>query len=151
MNISKLTVISAIAGVAAIAAELAFASNEAGQGLKPKGNDGALVWDATESGRLMTADGDLTLFTGVKLAEIRPARCWFNKARRRRADGTWTMCNGEGRICHVRRAEDGASLVMQCQLFDSGWTKCVKFQLKQSGDDIVGRIVYAKYCTEKKH
>ena len=149
MNISKLTVISAIAGVAAIAAELAFASNEAGQGLKPKGNDGALVWDATESGRLMTADGDLTLFTGVKLAEIRPARCWFNKARRRRADGTWTMCNGEGRICHVRRAEDGASLVMQCQLFDSGWTKCVKFQLKQSGDDIVGRIVYAKYCTEK--
>ena len=82
-----------IAAVAALFASAAFG--------------GELVWDATGSGRLMTATNDMVLFKGAKLAEMRPARCWFNKAQRRRADGTWTMCNGEGRICHVRRAEDG--------------------------------------------
>ena len=107
------------------------------------------MWDATESGRLMSDAGDIVLFKGAKLAESRLAGCWFNKARRRREDGSWTMCNGEGRVCHVRRASDGSSLVAQCQIFDAGWTKCVKIRLAQSGGDVVGRIVYAKYCTEK--
>ena len=110
---------------------------------------GELVWDATQSGRLMTATNDIVLFKCAKLSDVRLAKCWFNKARRRRADGTWTMCNGEGRVCHAHRSDDGRALEAQCQLFDARWTKCVKLRLTQSGDDITGRILYAKYCTER--
>jgi hypothetical protein len=41
------------------------------------------------------------------------------------------------------------ALEAQCQLFDCGYTKCVKLRLSQHGDDVTGRILYAKYCTKK--
>ena len=110
---------------------------------------GACVWDATKDGHLMTATNDTLLFKGVKLADVRLAKCWFNKAGRVRADGTRAMSQGEGSICHVRRLDDGNALEAQCQLFDCGYTKCVKLRLSQRGDDVTGRILYAKYCTKR--
>lgn len=110
---------------------------------------GTAVWDATGDGRVMTETNDIVLFKGVPLANYRLSRCWFNKARRRRSDGTWTMCNGEGSVCHAHRSGDGRILEAQCQLFDAGWTKCVKLRLAQKGPDVVGRVVYAKYCTDR--
>ena len=110
---------------------------------------GALVWDATKSGRLMTATNDTLLFKDVKLADVRIAKCCFNKAGRVRADGTRTMSQGDGSVCHVRRLDDGNAMEAQCQLFDCGYTKCVKLRLSQRGDDVTGRILYAKYCTKK--
>ena len=110
---------------------------------------GALVWDATNDGRLMTATNDTLLFKGVKLADVRLAKCCFNKAGRVRADGTRAMSQGDGSVCHARRLDDGKSLEAQCQLFDCGYTKCVKLRLAQRGDDVTGRILYAKYCTKK--
>ena len=112
--------------------------------------NGALVWDASKSGRLMTTTGDTVLFKGAKLAVMRPAQCWFNKAGRVREDGTRAMSQGEGSVCHVRRHDDGNVLEVQCQLFDSGYTKCVKLRLAQRGDDVTGRILYAKYCMNRK-
>ncbi len=110
---------------------------------------GAFVWDATKDGHLMTATNDIVLFKGVKLADVRLAKCCFNKARRVRADGTRAMSQGDGSICHARRLDDGRTLEAQCQLFDCGYTKCVKLRLSQRGDDVTGRILYAKYCTKK--
>ena len=110
---------------------------------------GARVWDATKDGRLMTATNDIVLFKDVKLANVRLAKCCFNKAGRVRADGTRAMSQGEGSVCHVRRLDDGNALEAQCQLFDCGYTKCVKLRLSQRGDDVTGRILYAKYCTKR--
>ena len=110
---------------------------------------GDLVWDATKSGRLMTATNDTVLFTGVKLADVRLAKCGFNKAGRVRADGTRAMSQGDGTVCHARRLDDGRTLEVQCQLFDCGYTKCVKLRLSQRGNDVTGRILYAKYCTKR--
>lgn len=110
---------------------------------------GEHVWDATESGRLMSTADDIVLFKGATLAESRLARCWFNKSGRVRADGTRAMSQGEGSVCHARRLDDGNALEAQCQLFDCGYTKCVKLRLSQRGDDVTGRILYAKYCTKK--
>ena len=110
---------------------------------------GAFVWDATKDGHLMTATNDVILFKGVKLADVRLAKCCFNKAQRVRADGTRAMSQGDGSICHARRLDDGKALEAQCQLFDCGYTKCVKLRLSQRGNDVTGRILYAKYCTKK--
>ena len=110
---------------------------------------GDLVWDATKSGRLMTATNETVLFTGVKLADVRLAKCGFNKAGRVRADGTRAMSQGDGTVCHARRLDDGRTLEVQCQLFDCGYTKCVKLRLSQRGNDVTGRILYAKYCTKR--
>lgn len=125
--------------IAALAAATLFAGTA----------NGALVWDATKDGRLMTATNNTVLFKGAKLAEARLAKCWFNKAERVREDGTRAMSQGEGTVCHVHRKNNGNILEAQCQLFDSGYTKCVKVRLAQSGDDVTGRILYAKYCTNK--
>lgn len=125
--------------IAALAAATLFAGTA----------NGALVWDATKDGRLMTATNNTVLFKGAKLAESRLAKCWFNKAERVREDGTRAMSQGEGTVCHVHRKKNGNILEAQCQLFDSGYTKCVKVRLAQSGDDVTGRILYAKYCTNK--
>jgi len=105
-------------------------------------------WDATKDGRLMTPTNDIVLFKNTTLSGYRLDSCWFNKARRTRANGTMAMCNGKGTICHERRAEDGSSLTAQCQLCSEGYTKCVKIQLRQAGADIVGRVLYAKYFTK---
>ncbi len=110
---------------------------------------GAFVWDATKDGHLMTATNDVILFKGVKLADVRLAKCCFNKAGRVRADGTRAMSQGDGSICHAHRLDGGKALEAQCQLFDCGYTKCVKLRLSQRGDDVTGRILYAKYCTKK--
>lgn len=110
---------------------------------------GARVWDATKDGHLMTATNDIVLFRNVSLADHRLAKCWFNKAGRVRADGTRAMSQGEGSVCHARRLDDGRTLEAQCQLFDCGYTKCVKLRLSQRGNDVTGRIFYAKYCTKK--
>ena len=110
---------------------------------------GACVWDATKDGHLMTATNDTLLFKGVKLADVRLAKCCFNKAQRVRADGTRAMSQGEGAVCHARRLDGGKALEAQCQLFDCGYTKCVKLRLSQRGDDVTGRILYARYCTKK--
>ncbi|MBP5509444.1 MAG: hypothetical protein J6Z49_00830 [Kiritimatiellae bacterium] len=109
---------------------------------------GQSVWDATKDGRLMTETNDIVLFKGVSLANHRLARCWFNKAGRVRADGTRAMSVGEGNICHVRRTDGGRVLEAQCQVFDCRLTKCVKLRLAQKGNDVVGRVLYARYCTE---
>ncbi len=111
--------------------------------------NGELVWDATKDGRLMTATNDIVLFKGAKLAEARLAKCWFNKAERVRVDGSRAMSQGAGSVCHVHRRDDGNVLEAQCQLFDCGYTKCVKLRLAQRGDDVTGRVLYAKYCTNK--
>ena len=79
---------------------------------------GALVWDATKDGRLMAVTNDTLLFKGVKLADVRLAKCCFNKAGRVRADGTRAMSQGDGAVCHARRLDDGNALEVQCQLFD---------------------------------
>ena len=97
----------------------------------------------------MTATNDVILFKGVKLADVRLAKCCFNKAQRVRADGTRAMSQGEGAVCHARRLDGGKALEAQCQLFDCGYTKCVKLRLSQRGDDVTGRILYAKYCTKR--
>ncbi len=110
---------------------------------------GAIVWDATESGRLMAADGETVVARGATPGGIRVAKCWFNKARRVRADGSRAMSQGEGTVCHVRRSDDGEAMEVQCQLFDCGFTKCVKLRLSRSGNDTAGRILYARYCTRK--
>ena len=101
--------------------------------------NGELVWDATKDGRLMTATNDIVLFKGAKLAEARLAKCWFNKAGRVRVDGSRAMSQGAGSVCHVHRRDDGNVLEAQCQLFDCGYTKCVKLRLAQRGDDEIGR------------
>ena len=105
------------------------------------------TWDATRDGRLMTTTGDTVLFKNATLANCRLDSCWFNKAGRRRDNGTPAMCNGKGTFCQERRADDDQSLTVQCQLCSEGWTKCVKLQLRQVANDIVGRVLYAKYCT----
>ena len=110
---------------------------------------GARVWVATNDGHLMTATNDIVLFKNVSLADHRLAKCWFNKAGRVRADGTRAMSQGDGAVCHTRRLDDGRTLEAQCQLFDCGYTKCVKLRLSQRGDDVTGRLLYAKYCTKK--
>ena len=110
---------------------------------------GEVVWDATKDGRVMTETNDILLFKGASLAELRLSRCWFNKAGRVRADGTRAMSQGEGSVCHVHRLDGGNVLEAQCQLFDSGFTKCVKLRLAQKGADIVGRVLYARYCTSR--
>ncbi len=110
---------------------------------------GEVVWDATKDGRVMTETNDILLFKGASLAELRLSRCWFNKAGRVRADGTRAMSQGEGSVCHVHRLDGGNVLEAQCQLFDSGFTKCVKLRLAQKGTDIVGRVLYARYCTSR--
>ena len=110
---------------------------------------GARVWVATNDGHLMTATNDIVLFKNVSLADHRLAKCWFNKAGRVRVDGTRAMSQGEGAVCHARRLDGGKALEAQCQLFDCGYTKCVKLRLAQRGDDVTGRILYARYCTKK--
>ena len=123
-------------GLAVCIAATAFAASAA---TKPP------EWDATNSGRLMTATNDIVLFKGVSLADFRLAKCWFNKAGRRRVDGTPAMCKGAAKICHSTRSADRHSLEAQCQVFDSGYTKCVKIRLSQRGGDVTGRVLYAKY------
>lgn len=39
----------------------------------------------------------------------------------------------------------GTNATAQMQAVNGGWTKCVKIELTQSGPDIAGRAVYAKY------
>ena len=97
----------------------------------------------------MTATNDTLLFKGVKLADVRLAKCCFNKAGRVRADGTRAMSQGDGTVCHTRRLDDGRTLEAQCQLFDCGYTKCVKLRLSQRGADVMGGVLYAKNCTKK--
>ena len=109
---------------------------------------GQVVWDATKDGRLMTETNDIVLFKGVSLANHRLSRCWFNKAQRVRADGSRAMSVGEGSVCHARRIDGGHALEVQCQVFDCRLTKCVKLRLVQKGNDVVGRVLYARYCTE---
>lgn len=110
---------------------------------------GDVVWDATKDGRVMAETNDIVLFKGASLAELRPSRCWFNRAGRVRADGSRAMSQGEGSVCHVHRFDGGNVLEAQCQLFDSGFTKCVKLRLVQKGADVVGRVLYARYCTSR--
>ena len=106
----------------------------------------SFTWDATKDGRLMSATNDIVLFKNVTLSNCKLAGCWFNKAGRRRVDGSPAMCNGRGTVCHEQRAAEGQSLIAQCQLCTEGYTKCVKVQLRQSGTDVLGRVLYAKYC-----
>lgn len=109
----------------------------------------SLVWDGTKAKRLMSTNDDIVLFRNATLADYRIGRCSFNRAGRVRADGTPAMCNGSGKVCFSTLSADGRSLEAQCQIFDAGWTKCVKVRLSQKGKDIVGRVVYAKYCSKK--
>ena len=135
MNMAKTKTLCMVAAVLSTVALAAFG--------------GEVVWDATKDGRVMTETNDILLFKGVSLAELRLSRCWFNKAGRVRADGTRAMSQGEGSVCHVHRLDGGNVLEAQCQLFDSGFTKCVKLRLAQKGADIVGRVLYARYCTSR--
>ena len=105
------------------------------------------TWDASQDGRLMSDTVDTVLFKDVNLSACRLEGCWFNKGRRIRANGTPAMCNGRGSVRHVSRNPDAQTLEAQCQVFDDGWTKCVKLRLSQKGNDVVGRILYARYCT----
>ena len=43
---------------------------------------------------------------------------------------------------------DGSTATVQMQASNGGWTKCVKIELTQSGPDISGRAVYAKYTND---
>lgn len=52
--------------------------------------------------------------------------------------GTWTNT-----VYHF--TNDGATASYQLQLYDGTYTKCAKVQLTQSGSDILGTQVYAKY------
>ncbi|MBQ7189780.1 MAG: autotransporter-associated beta strand repeat-containing protein [Kiritimatiellae bacterium] len=45
-------------------------------------------------------------------------------------------------------SNDGQTLTVQFQVYLGNYTKCVKLELMQDGDDIVGRSVYAKYIPE---
>jgi hypothetical protein len=105
-----------------------------------------LVWDGTKAPRLMSESEDIVLFKNARLSDYRLDRCWFNKARRIRVNGTLAMCNGRGTVCHPAVSAQADRLEAQCQIFDDGWTKCVKVRLSQKGNDVVGRVVYAKYC-----
>jgi autotransporter-associated beta strand protein len=42
-------------------------------------------------------------------------------------------------------ANNGTTATVQMQIVNGGYTKCVKIELTQSGSDIAGRAVYAKY------
>ncbi len=106
----------------------------------------SFTWDATKDGRLMTATNDIVLFKNVALANCKLTGCWFNKAGRHRVDGSRAMCNGCGIVCHEQRTAEGQTLIAQCQLCTEGYTKCVKIQLRQAGADVMGRVLYAKYC-----
>ena len=44
-------------------------------------------------------------------------------------------------------ANDGTTATFQLRILDGGYTKCVKVELQQSGADITGRAVYAKYIS----
>ena len=114
MNMTKTKTLCMVAAVLSTVALAAFG--------------GEVVWDATKDGRVMTETNDILLFKGASLAELRLSRCWFNKAGRVRADGTRAMSQGEGSVCHVHRLDGGSVLEAQCQLFDSGFTKCVKLE-----------------------
>lgn len=69
------------------------------------------VWNATKDGQLMTATNDIVLFRNVTLANCKLTDCWFNKAERRRVDGSRAMCNGRGTVCHEQRDARGQALV----------------------------------------
>lgn len=43
---------------------------------------------------------------------------------------------------------DGSTATVQMQASNGGWTKCVKIELTQSGADIAGRVIYAKYTND---
>jgi autotransporter-associated beta strand protein len=42
-------------------------------------------------------------------------------------------------------SNNGSTATMQMQAYNGGYTKCVKIELTQSGSDIAGRALYAKY------
>ena len=45
-------------------------------------------------------------------------------------------------------SSDGSTATVQMQASNGGWTKCVKIELTQSGPDIAGRVIYAKYTND---
>jgi autotransporter-associated beta strand protein len=42
---------------------------------------------------------------------------------------------------------NGTTATVQMQIYNGGYTKCVKIELTQSGNNIAGRAVYAKYAS----
>ena len=92
----------------------------------------------------MKENSDVVLFRNVKLSEYAPTDSWFNKMGR---TGSWA--SGRARVYHVARSADGNEMTFQCQI-GSGNIMCVKVRLTQSGDDVLGHAVYARYIANTK-
>ena len=80
---------------------------------------------------------DKTLFTDVDLSKF---------SVKSALGGGKNLSSGTVLLPHyLVRGEN--YLTVQLQAIEGGWAKCIKVRLSQSGSDVVGRIIYARYRT----
>jgi fibronectin-binding autotransporter adhesin len=79
----------------------------------------------------------VTIFTGARLADYDDADGIMG--------GAWVNGGNPVAAEAYHFSNDGSTATYQLQVYDGGHTKCVKVELTQSGANIAGRVVYAKY------
>ena len=77
-----------------------------------------------------------TLFPAASLAGIREVGATF---------AGHSVSGGTDTPAPFYFQNDGTTATLQMQLFNGGYTKCVKLELTQDGADVKGRVLYAKY------
>ena len=84
---------------------------------------------------------NVVLFTGVNLADVKSVSGDIGGAM---------SCDGEfPPATPYYFSNDGTTLTVQFQCYLGDYAKCVKIQLEQDGDDIVGRAVYTAYVNDR--
>ena len=122
-----------------------------GEALNFQGDGGLVIPDGTTAGEVRTYQGsgnatflkkgvDTLLFENLDLSTFRPTVAWFNKGGR---SGSWA--SGEAGVFFVDWTEETATMTFQCQRQSGVYWICQKIQLKQSGEGVVGRVVYNRY------
>lgn len=93
----------------------------------------------------MRENADIVVFENLDLSLYDPGSAWFNKMGRA---NSWA--SGHANVYHLVRSADGGEMTFQCQVAGSQNIMCVKVKLTQSGKDVLGRVVYARYISVNK-
>lgn len=97
---------------------------------------GELVYD----GGLLASNSWTTVFPGARLDELSIVSTDFSKT------GSRGLGSGIGRPYHVKRGE--GTMTVQFQIY-ADYVKAVYLELKQDGEDVVGRVSKAAYFNNK--
>lgn len=92
-------------------------------------------------GSLLSDQYDTVVATNVALNELEILYGCGGHNKNLKAFGRWRM------LPHHVRLSEGVLSAQFYNLSDSSFTKCVKVEFRQSGDDVVARVAYTKYVS----